>query len=115
MMLKQENVKQPQTLPFEPELFAEMVAALRNENARAAAEYARIPRAERQAAWWLSRHHVQDNDERYAQKYAKFAGENPLPAGVFCAQSSRSDSWDAFRGFPRLSAHHRLESLRCSC
>jgi hypothetical protein len=104
IILKQETAQHEQLPPFKPELFGEMVAALRNENARAAVEYARIPheeREERETVWQASPHYVEDDRSDYSQMYALFTAKNPLPASVFARNrlaQTRGTLFVAFRG-----------------
>jgi hypothetical protein len=103
IMKQEETAPQEQQPPFGPELFAEMVAAMKHENARAAIEYARIPHEEREAAWKASPHFAFAPEARYAENYARFAAENPMPTTIFAPArhrltQSRGTLAVAFRG-----------------
>jgi hypothetical protein len=98
IMVKQET-EQPTLLS--PELFGEMLAAMENENARAAVEYAQVQTAERDAAWRASSRFCDGWREEYAQRYARFVAEKPLPASVSARNrlaQTRGTLFVAFRG-----------------
>ncbi len=101
IMVRQKTAPQEQPPPFDPDLLADMVAAIKAENARAGSENAAIPTRvvdERWAAWIVCPLYYAPY---YSQRYGAFAAENPLPAGIFARNrlaQCRGTLQVAFRG-----------------
>jgi hypothetical protein len=96
-MVRQETATHPeQQPPFDPELFAALVAAMRNENQRALIEYDRYPHAEREAAWRDSAHYARPETREHGRSRALFEAENLVPAALLPARNRLSQTLGSF-------------------